>query len=189
MTGAEVTVRPATVEQLTALRDDRRAFGELLGCPAPDGWPQFPESIGFTIDRLTENPHQAEWWMHFFFAEGGAQLIGSGGFVGPPDDGVVEFGYEIAPEFRHRGLGTAAARAMIDKAVDTAMATGSGLSTVIAHTLAEENPSTGLLRRIGFQRTAEFTDPDDGPVWRWELPVPAGSHADVAEVTPPRPAR
>ncbi|WP_231983963.1 GNAT family N-acetyltransferase [Mycobacterium sp. 852013-51886_SCH5428379] len=156
---------PATVEQLVALRDDPEAFAALLGYPAPEGWPEFDEAIGFTIDTLTAHPDQEQWWMHFFLAEGGTLLVGSGGFVGPPRDGVVEIGYEIAPEFRGRGYATAAARAMIDKAV----AADPEVTTVIAHTRARENPSTGVLRRLGFQRTAEFEDPDDGPVWRWQL--------------------
>ncbi|MCV7417209.1 GNAT family N-acetyltransferase [Mycolicibacterium litorale] len=160
---------PATLEHLTTLRSDRAAFGELLGAAVPDGWPEFPESIEFTIEKLTEHPHQADWWMHFFLADGGALLVGSGGFVGPPRNGVVEIGYEIAPEFRERGLATAAARAMIDKAVSAS----GGLTTVIAHTLAHENPSTGVLRRLGFTRVAEIEDPDDGPVWRWEIAVAA----------------
>ncbi|MBO0678531.1 GNAT family N-acetyltransferase [Mycolicibacterium sp. S2-37] len=165
----EVTVRPATVEQLVALRDDRAAFAKLLGCPAPDGWPEFGEAIGFTIDTLTAHPDQAQWWMHFFLAEGGTLLVGSGGFVGPPRDGVVEIGYEIAPGFRGRGYATAAARAMIDKAVGA----GAAVTTVIAHTRAHENPSTGVLRRLGFRRIAEIEDPDDGPVWRWRCAVAA----------------
>lgn len=168
---AEVIVLPATIEHLTALRTDRDAFGELLGSAVPEGWPEFPESIDFTIDKLTAHPHQSDWWMHFFLADGGAVLVGSGGFAGPPRGGVVEIGYEIAPEYRDRGMATAAARAMIDKAV-----TSSGsLNTVVAHTLAHENPSTGVLRRIGFTRVAELEDPEDGLVWRWELPVPAAA--------------
>jgi RimJ/RimL family protein N-acetyltransferase len=95
-------------------------------------------------------------------------LIGSGGYVGPPQDGVVEFGYEVAPEFRGKGLGVAAAKAMVDKAA----ATGA-VSMVIAHTLAHENPSTRTLRRLGFSRTGELVDPEDGPIWRWELPLKA----------------
>ncbi|WP_245234030.1 GNAT family N-acetyltransferase [Mycobacterium sp. PS03-16] len=165
----EVVLLPATVEHLTALREDRAAFAELLGSAVPDGWPEFPEAIEFTIATLTEHPYQADWWMHFFLAEDGAVLVGSGGFVGPPRDGVVEIGYEIAPEFRDRGLATAAARAMIDKAVTSS----NRVTTVIAHTRAEDNPSTGVLRRLGFRRTAELDYPDEGPVWRWELPAPA----------------
>lgn len=167
----DVIVLPATVEHLTTLLEDREAFGELIGCAVPDGWPEFPESIDFTIDKLTRHPHEAGWWMHFFLADGGAVLVGSGGFTGPPRDGVVEIGYQIAPEFRERGLATAAARAMIDKAVSSS----GSLTTVIAHTLAHENPSTGVLRRIGFTRVAELEDPEDGTIWRWQLAVPAAS--------------
>ena len=42
---------------------------------------------------------------------------------------------------------------------------------VTAHTLAEENASTKVLQRCGFTRTAELIDPDEGPVWRWELQI------------------
>lgn len=167
----DIVVLPATVEHLTVLRADREAFGELLGSAVPEGWPHFPEAIDATIDTLTAHPYQAGWWMHFFLADGGAVLVGSGGFAGPPRDGVIEIGYEIAPEFRDRGMATAAARAMIDKAVSST----SALTTVIAHTVAQEGPSTGVLRRIGFTRVAEHDDPQDGPVWCWELSVPAAS--------------
>src|SRR3712207_503458 len=110
----DVDLLPATTEHLAALKADRSAFGAMIGSPVPDGWPQFAESIDFTLDRLREHPEQGDWWMHFFLA--GMTLVGSGGFVGPPRDGVVEFGYEIAPEFRGQGLGSAAARAMVAKA-------------------------------------------------------------------------
>jgi RimJ/RimL family protein N-acetyltransferase len=162
MTG--VTLIPATVELLHALHTDRAAFGTIIGSPVPDGWPEFPESIEFTSAKLREKPDEHDWWMHFFLADG--VLVGSGGFVGPPIDGTAEFGYEIAPEFRRQGLGRAAAQAMVDKAA------AAGVAKVIAHTLAEENPSNALLRGLGFSFAGEISDPEEGTVWRWELPLP-----------------
>ena len=161
-----VRLLPATVEYLLALQTDPAAFGLLVGSAVPAGWPEFPESIGFSIDRLRDHPGEADWWMHFFLAD--EQLVGSGGFVGPPQDGVVEIGYELAPAFRGRGLGIAAARALVEKAV----ASGN-VTMVLANTLAQENPSTGVLRRLGFTQTLELVDPEEGPIWRWELPVAA----------------
>jgi ribosomal-protein-alanine N-acetyltransferase len=163
----DVRLLPATVEHLVALQAGPGEFRRLIGSPVPDGWPEFPESIDFTIARLREHPDQAEWWMHFFLLPD-ATLIGSGGYVGPPQDGVVEFGYEVAPEFRGKGLGVGAAKAMIDKAAGTG-----AVSTVIAHTLAHENPSTGVLRPLGFAKTAELVDPEEGPIWRWERALTA----------------
>jgi ribosomal-protein-alanine N-acetyltransferase len=156
-----VRVVPATIEQLEAFQRDPAEFAALIGSPVPEGWPQFPEAFEFTIDKLRSSPAETDWWMQLFFHDG--RLVGSGGFVGPPDDGVVEIGYEIAPEFRGRGYATAAAGVM----VDTAFA--AGVHTVIAHTMPEANPSTDVLSKLGFQHTGDVTDPDEGTVWRWEL--------------------
>ena len=50
-----------------------------------------------------------------------------------------------------------------------------------AHTLAQPSASTHVLERLGFTRTAEINDPDDGPIWHWQLPLrgtPAPSSAE-----------
>jgi RimJ/RimL family protein N-acetyltransferase len=157
-----VEVVPATVADLAALATDRAAFAKRIGSPTPGGWPEFPEAIGFTIDRLTSHPHESEWWMHFFLVNG--LLVGSGGYVGRPRNGEVEIGYEIAPGFRRRHYGTGAALALVDKAYATGEVT-----SVIAHTLPRENASTRVLSRIGFVQDAEVQDPHQGTLWRWRL--------------------
>jgi len=162
----------ATLELLEALQRDPAAFAELIGSPIPDGWPEFPESIEFSIVKLGEAPDESDWWLHFFLADdlvaddlvADKRLVGSGGFVGPPTDGTIEIGYEIAPAFRGRGYATAASRAMIDKALSTG-----SVDTVVAHTLAAENPSTSVVRRLGFRFVAELPDDEQGSVWRWSL--------------------
>ena len=158
-----MSIVPATIGLLEAYQRDPAEFADLLGSPLPEGWPEFPEGLEFTLDKLHERPDQADWWMHLFL-DAEDCIVGSGGFVGPPDDGVVEIGYEIAPEFRGNGYATAAARAMVDKA-----RTSGAVHTVIAHTLANENPSTSVLRRLGFRFAGEVPDEEAGTVWRWEF--------------------
>lgn len=155
-----VDIVPATIADLTVLATDRAAFAKRMASPAPSGWPEFPEALGFTIDRLTTHPQEGEWWMHFFLVNG--LLVGSGGYVGPPRKGEVEIGYEIAPGFRRRHYGTGATSALVAKA----FATGD-VTTVIAHTLPAESPSTLVLRGTGFARDGDFTDPHQGTLWRW----------------------
>jgi RimJ/RimL family protein N-acetyltransferase len=46
-------------------------------------------------------------------------------------------------------------------------ARAAGVNVVSAHTLAEKNASTAVLRKSGFARTGPLRDPD-GDVWRWE---------------------
>lgn len=100
--------------------------------------------------------------MHFFLLNG--LLVGSGGFVGRPRDGEVEIGYEIAPGYRRRHYGTAAAAALVAKAF-----AARDVTSVIAHTLAQDNPSTRVLERLGVVREAEVPDPASGTLWRWRL--------------------
>lgn len=165
-----VTLLPSTVQHLEALESSREALSHSIPSPLPAGWPEFPESVGFTLERLREHPEESDWWMHFFLSgDDPAVLIGSGGYVGPPVAGVVEIGYEIAPAFRATGYGIAAAKAMIVKAARTGT-----VNFVIANTLAHANPSTGVLRRLGFGWEGEFPDPDEGALWRWKLALEAG---------------
>lgn len=155
-------IAPVTLAQLEAYARDPDEFAALIGSRVPAGWPEFPEGLEFTAATLRERPEQAGWWMHLFFVDD--VLVGSGGFVGPRDDGVVEIGYEVAPEYRGNGYATAAARAMIAKAQPH-------VHTVIAHTLAQRNPSTAVLEKVGFRFVGEQADPEEGAVWRWEFVV------------------
>ena len=78
------------------------------------------------------------------------ELVGWGGFKGPPEQGVVELGYEIAESRRGRGLASAAARAMLEEAF-----ADDRVASVIAHTLAERNASNRVLEKVGFQYDGE----------------------------------
>lgn len=92
-------------------------------------------------------------------------VIGTAGFKAPPDaEGTVEIAYGVVPSCERHGYATEAARALTDFALSH------GASHVIAHTLPENNASTVVLTRCGFLCTGEVIDPEDGPVWRWELP-------------------
>lgn len=159
----QVRLVPASVPLLNALNEDRTLFGELIGSPVPDGWPEFPEAISFTLEHLQNAPEpDRSWSMQFFVDHATGRLLGSGGFAAPPVEGAVEIGYEVAPEFRGQGFGTAAARALVEHA----MASGD-VDHVIAHTLPGPNASTGVLVSLAFEHVADQDDPDVGTVWEW----------------------
>ena len=163
-----VRLVPATVPLLNALNMDRTLFGELMGSPVPDGWPEFPEAIGFTLEHLQNAPEADHAWsMQFFVDPATGWLLGSGGFAARPVDRAVEIGYEVAPEFRGRGFGTAAARALVERAV-----AGGEVDHVIAHTRPGPNASTGVLESLGFERVADEEDPEVGTVWEWKWTRP-----------------
>jgi len=159
----QVRLVPATVALLSALNDDPARFEELIGSPVPDGWPEFPEAIGFALTHLQDAPEaDLSWSMQFFVDHATGRLVGSGGFAAPPVERTVEIGYEVAPEFRGQRFGVAAAGALVERAV----ASGA-VDHVIAHTLPGPNPSTGVLTSLGFGHVADQQDPEVGVVWEW----------------------
>jgi len=163
---SSVRIIPATHVHLEAFVRDRQELSELLGSSIPEGWPEFPEAIPHTLEVLGGRPDESEWWMYFFVDDATGILVGSGGFAGSPAEGQVEIGYEIAPEFRRRGYATSATQALVQKAIASGQ-----VDRVIAHTLASDERSAGVLRAAGFIEGERFTHPDDGELVRWHRSI------------------
>jgi [ribosomal protein S5]-alanine N-acetyltransferase len=138
------------------------ALARALGVEVVPGWVSFTEALQPTRDAVAADPDMP-WGTRFFVTGDPPELVGWGGFKGPPRDGVVELGYEIAEARQGRGLATAATRAMVDEAF-----ADEGVRAVIAHTLAERNASNRVLEKAGFQLDGE-TQEDGETVWRFRL--------------------
>lgn len=156
---------PCELSHLEAVIRDKQELGTLLGVSIPDGWPTFPESMPYSYKALKADPSLLGWWTYLFIDAGGKALVGSGGFKGKVDKaGMVEIGYDIAPQYRNRGLATEAAQGLIRYAFSHEQ-----IKTVEAHTLAEANPSTRVLAKVGMKYVRAKHDPEDGDIWQWRL--------------------
>jgi [ribosomal protein S5]-alanine N-acetyltransferase len=139
------------------------ALARALGHDVVAGWATFPGALQSTRDALVADPSSSAWGARFFVAGDPPELVGWGGFKGPPEDGVVELGYEIAEARRGRGLATAATRAMLAEAFADAR-----VRTVIAHTLPERNASNRVLEKAGFRYDRQ-TQERGRVVWRFSI--------------------
>lgn len=156
---------PCELEHFEALINNAEQIEQMLQVSLAKDWNSFPEAIPFGYKYLQENPDALGWWTYLFIHTADKKLVGSGGFKGKADrSGMVEIGYEIAPEYRGRGLATEAARGLIEYAFSH-----SHVQMVDAHTLAETNPSTKVLKKIRMQNIETIVDPDDGKLWHWRL--------------------
>lgn len=93
-------------------------------------------------------------------------VVGIGGFKGPPtSDGAIEIAYGTFPPFEGKGYATATAAALIALARRHPK-----VRLIFAHTLPERDASCRVLEKNGLRFIGEVVDPEDGRVWRWELP-------------------
>ncbi|MBV5314298.1 MAG: GNAT family N-acetyltransferase [Prolixibacteraceae bacterium] len=141
-------------------------LAKTLKVTVQDNWTEFGVgALQYSLDRLLESQDENGWWTYFPIHKQDNKLIGSGGYKGKPTtNGTVEIGYEIALSYRNRGLATELTKGLIENAFRDEK-----VELIIAHTLGQENPSTKVLQKCGFEKVEEINDPDDGLIWKWEL--------------------
>jgi [ribosomal protein S5]-alanine N-acetyltransferase len=144
---------PANLELLDAALDGDESLAKALGHDVVPGWVTFTEALQPTRDALAAQGGDATWGTRFFASGHPPELVGWGGFKGPPRAGIVELGYEIAEARKGRGLATEATRAMLDQAFSEDM-----VQAVIAHTLPERNASNRVLEKAGFRFDGEVEE-------------------------------
>jgi RimJ/RimL family protein N-acetyltransferase len=155
---------PAQIVHLESLIDGQSAYDGLYSSVA-DGYLEFSGALEQALDDLKSGANQPEWATHLFTYPEDDRLIGLGGYHSAPNtEGVVELGYGIAPAYRGRGFATEAAQALIDHAFSY-----DEVRIVIAHTLARASASTRVLMKVGLLPVTEMIDPQEGPIWRWEI--------------------
>jgi RimJ/RimL family protein N-acetyltransferase len=149
----------------------RDAYERSFGIPAAEGFGDFLKNGAAEVSpawlaRL-ETATEADPWIDGFAVVHVASntVIGSASFKGPPDaDGVVEVAYAVVPSQQGRGYATEATMELV------AYAFGDDRVRVVrAHTLPRNVASGRVLSKCGFTRIGQVVDPEDGPVWRWEI--------------------
>jgi [ribosomal protein S5]-alanine N-acetyltransferase len=162
-------VRPDAALLDAAVAGDE-ALARALGHDVVARWAGFADALRQDRESVAEGSSDATWGPRLFVAGEPRELVGWGGFKGPPCEGVVEVGYEIAESRRDRGLATAAVRAMVAEAFRDPV-----VNCVIAHTLRERNASNRALEKVGFQFAGEAQE-GNVSTWRWLLnrSAPAG---------------
>ena len=102
-------------------------------------------------------------WIGYLAVENG-RCVGTCVFKASPENNRVEIAYFTFPENEGRGVATRMARSLVYIAVRV-----SPEITITAQTLPEENASTAVLKKNGFQLIAELEHPEYGKVWEWHL--------------------
>ena len=165
MTIPQIKLVPVKTAHKLALKRGKPHLQEMLGVKIPEDWPHFPEAF----EVRGEDSELCELWPSYFFVcPAESVLVGNGGFGAPPNEaGEVEIGYEIATPFRNQGWATAAAISLIQLALSRR-----DVAAVVAHTLAQENASNAVLKKVGMSLVAELPNAEVEKVWKWRIRRP-----------------
>jgi [ribosomal protein S5]-alanine N-acetyltransferase len=160
---------------MVALLDDRRdEAAAAIGATIPDWWPDAIDAhlLWVRLEDMRSDPDAQRWLLRALVLCGPVRLfVGHAGFHGPPgleEPRRLELGYAIFPSQRGHGYATEAVEALIDWAQER-----HGIRHFIASVGPDNQPSLELVRKLGFVRTGEQWDDEDGLELVFELRIPA----------------
>lgn len=133
--------------------------------PIADLTDTIEEIMSLTVDLYAKAGYMPPWIGYLAFEE--KQCVGTCAFKAPQKDNCVEIAYFTFPEYEGKGVATRMAQTLLKVAFDTIPDI-----KIVAQTLPEENASTTVLKKLGFQFTGEREHPEDGKIWEWELRNP-----------------
>jgi ribosomal-protein-alanine N-acetyltransferase len=147
---ARLKLIPATVALARAEIGDRTEFTRLLEATVPDNWP--PESLAdalpLFLSWLEAAPDQVGWFGWYAVTVDRSVspvLAASGGFMGPPTNGVIEIGYSVLTQFQGRGYATELVEGLVGWALRQP-----GVVRIAAETEWANPASVRVLTKAGF---------------------------------------
>ena len=152
---------PMSLELMEALlRGDLVSAQPMVGYRIPSDWPHVLESVlRYRIPIAQAQPESLPLLLRAMVLRADPDVVvGRLGFHGPTgNDGMLEIGYEVFPEYRRRGFAREAALAMLrwaqrDPAVLRFRATVS----------PDNAPSRDLVTGLGFTEVGTQWDDEDG---------------------------
>jgi [ribosomal protein S5]-alanine N-acetyltransferase len=163
------SMSPAFLEALLGgRRDDAEA---ILGARIPEEWPDEHDErfLRVRLEEMLADSEIQQWVVRGLVARRGRLMVGHAGFHGPPGrnglarPGAVEVGYTVFEPFRGRGYAAEAVVALFDWAEEQ------GVRDFVASVAPENEPSLAVVRKLGFVRTGEQWDDEDGRELVFEL--------------------
>ena len=148
---ARLTLIACTPEFVAALENGADEAGQLVGADIPADWPdaELVEFLPVYAAQLRDDPSTLGYGIWLVVADQPRTLIGSAGFQGKPDDqGSIEIGFGVHPDFRNTGYATEAVNALLTWARQQ-----TDVRAVIAHCDPGNPASIRVLEKAGMTRT------------------------------------
>lgn len=123
--------------------------------------PEIKDGIVQTVDFYKKVGFNLPWIG--YCVRQGNEMVGMAGFKGQPIDGKVEISYGTNEQFRQKGIGTMICK----KLVELSKRTNPSI-IITARTFSEQNYSTRILEKNGFELLGIVIDEEDGEVWEWK---------------------
>ena len=164
-----VSMSPRFLEAALAGRADEA--GRAIDAEVPvDAVSDEARFFRLRLEQMRKEPARRQWLRAIVRTDPERAMVGHTGFHGPPgtngrrDPEALEIGYTVFPSFRRQGYALEAAAALIDWAHAE-----HGIRKFLASVAPRNEPSLAIVRKLGFVRTGQQWDAEDGLELVFEL--------------------
>ncbi len=125
----------------------------------------FQGPLHWRVPQVKADPSSNKWFVRMIVLKENREIIGSTSFHGVPDEnGMIEIGLGIEPEFHNQGFAKESLLAMWSWAIDQP-----GVKS-FRYTVSPDNtPSIKVIEYFGFPFTGVQIDEEDGPENIYEI--------------------
>jgi RimJ/RimL family protein N-acetyltransferase len=147
---------------------DVTSVGSELRATISDEWLDMARRLaGMRARQIRARPGDAPWLLRPILRSDTREAVGYLNFHGGPDEtGMVEVGYTLLPAARGHGYALEAVRAAFDWATRV-----HGIRRFRASVAPDNERSLNLIAKLGFVKTGEQWDEEDGLEYVHELEV------------------
>ena len=151
---------------LLACHDDEAELAEnLIGLKVDAEWMREKNLMALRLGDLKSDVEYAPWSLRAIGDARTRIMVGHIGFLSRPNPNylrpyvpdAVELGYAVYPAYRRRGYAVEAIKGLVSWA-----AAEHGIENFVMATEPENTPAIALAEKLGFEKTAERVDPEDG---------------------------
>lgn len=155
------SLRPLSKEELEALAASQVPASLEAGLEQ-DALP--PSFVAGRALELAAEGHPFPWSTTFLIVnKEDSRIVGGCGFKTSPKHGRVEVGYGVAPRAHGRGAATAALQQLVR------IAFAAGATEVLAEVTPDNQASTRVVQKAGFENVGSGFDKENEYVVRWLL--------------------
>lgn len=138
---------PCSYEIGRIIVENKNALKSTMGLDISDNWPleNLKDFLPMYLEILQSDPLLLGWGIWLIIHEEGQKIIGDIGFKGKPDDdeGNIEIGYSVVPEYRRLGYCHEASKGLVGWAFKQ-----SGVNKILAECDKDNIPSIRILEKL-----------------------------------------
>jgi len=156
LTSSRLELISSTADSIRIELETPELLTKKLNAIVSSSWPSGEydrDAMEFFLSCFEQGGEAAQGWYGWYAIKTGdnigtRELVGAGGYFGPPDEnGIVEIGYSILPQWQRCGYASEMVNCLVKHAN-----TFKKVIKVIAHTHPENEASVGVLSSCGFSR-------------------------------------